>query len=201
MVTLNSLPGKPDSNFKEELYWKISEKSSRLVWLNLLSIPLAVVFGIGFFIFVQLIGRSPKFVLRNDEILIFLIGIVAVLAVHEFVHGLIMQSFGARPRYGFFLKGLMFYAKAPGYAFKRNQYIIIVLGPLVSLTILAGLGIVVLPSAPIGWVIALWAIINASAANADLWITTIVLRYPASSYVVDERDGMRILLPQAGSVE
>ncbi len=197
MFTSNSHSGKPPSNYKEVLYWKINEKSSRLVMMNLLSIPLALLFGIGFFIFVRMFGGSPKFALSNNDIFIFLTGIIIVIAFHEFVHGVAMQSFGAKPRYGFFLKGLMFYAKAPGYAFKRNQYISIVLGPLVLLSILACLVIVMLSSTSIVWVLALWAIINASAASADVWITAIVLRYPASAYIVDERDGMRILLPQS----
>jgi hypothetical protein len=36
---------------------------------------------------------------------------------------------------------------------------------------------------------------NASAANADVWITALLLNYPAAAYVVDERDGLRILVP------
>jgi hypothetical protein len=196
VFTSNSFAGQPPAHYQEVLYWKISEKSSRLVVAKLLSIPVAVVFGIGFFIFARTLGGSPKFGLNTNEILIFLIGIIIVLALHEFVHGILMQRFGAKPRYGFFVKGLMFYAKAPGYAFKRTQYLIIVLGPLVSLSILACLGIVMLSGTPLVWVLALGAIVNASAASADLWIAAIVLRYPASAYVVDERDGMRILVPQ-----
>jgi hypothetical protein len=195
-VSFNSPSGKPPSHYQEVLYWKISEKSGRLVLMNLLSIPLAVLFGIGVFIFVRLFGPSPKFAWSGTEILIFLIGVIAVLAMHEFVHGLIMQSFGAKPGYGFYLKGLMFYAKAPGYAFERWQYIILLLGPLVSLSVIACIGIVVLSGNPMVWVVALWGIMNAGASNGDLWITAIVLRYPAAAYVVDEGDGMRILLPQ-----
>ena len=113
-----------------------------------------------------------------------------VMAFHEFTHGLLMQRFEARPRFGLFLTGLMIYAKAPGYAFKRNQYLIIVLGPLVLLSVLACLGIVLLPNSSFTWVFALWGILNASSASADLWISVIVLRYPASAYIVDERAGL-----------
>jgi len=31
----------------------------------------------------------------------------------------------------------------------------------------------------------------------DLWITTIVLRYPATAYVIDEKDGIRVFLPKS----
>jgi hypothetical protein len=161
----------------------------------LLPIGLAIVFGFGYFIFIRTFGGSPPFELSNRDILIFLIGIPIVLAIHELVHGIVMQGFGARPRYGFWMKGLMFYAKAPGYAFKRNQYALMVLAPLLGLSVLICLGIFLLAGNSIVWVLALWAIVNASAANADVWITAIVLRYASSAYVVDERDGLRILLP------
>ncbi len=91
----------------------------------------------------------------------------------------------------------MFYAKAPGHAFKRDQYVIILLSPLVGLSVLAVCGILIQPGTSIVWLLAIWAIINASAASGDLWITAIVLRYPSNVKVVDERDGMRILLPQS----
>jgi hypothetical protein len=146
------------------------------------------------------VGGSPQLALSNQELFIFLIGIPIVIALHELVHGIVMQSFGARPRYGFWKKGLMFYAKAPGYAFKRNQYALIVLAPLLSLSVLICLGIFLLARNSIVWVLALWAIVNASAANADVWITALVLRYPRSAYVVDERDGMRILLAEGDTM-
>jgi len=56
------------------------------------------------------------------------------------------------------------------------------------------LGIFLLASRSIVWVLALLAIVYASAANADIWITALVVRYHSSAYVVDEQDGMRILL-------
>lgn len=196
MLSPNSSLGKPPSSYNEVLYWKISEEPNRLVIMNLLPLLLAMIFGTCFFVFIQVFGGSPQLTLNNTDILIFLVGIPITLALHEFLHGIVMQSFGARPRYGFWRQGLMFYAKTPGYAFKRNQYALMVLAPLISLSILMGLGILFLAGNLIVWVLALWAIVNASAANADVWITTIVLRFPRSAYVVDERDGMRILLPQ-----
>jgi hypothetical protein len=197
MLSPNSSLGKPPSSYNEVLYWKISEEPNRLVIMNLLPVLLAIVIGTGFFVFIQVFGGSPQLTLSNTEILIFLVGIPIILALHEFLHGIVMQSLGARPRYGFWRQGLMFYAKTPGYAFTRNQYALMVLAPLLSLSILMGLGIFFLAGNLIVWVLALWAIVNASAANVDVWITTIVLRYPRSVYVVDERDGMRILLPQS----
>jgi hypothetical protein len=200
MVPQNSRLGKPPSGYKEVLYWKINEEPSRLVVMNVLPMLLAILFGMGFYIFIQVFGGSPQLALSTRNLVIFLIGAPLLLAFHEFVHGIVMKSFGARPRYGFWMRGLMFYAKAPGYAFQRNQYTLMILAPLLSISVLMFLGILLLASTSLVWVLALWAIVNASAANVDIWITALVLRYPKSAYVVDEQDGMRILLPESNAM-
>jgi hypothetical protein len=197
MSTSNIIPGKPPPEYKEVLYWKISEKSSRVIIMNLLSIPLAIVFGVGFFVFVALFGRPQESTIEILNFgLILIIGIFAVVILHELAHGIAMQAYGARAKYGFIWKGLMFYATSPRYAFQRNQYIVIILAPLVSLSILACLGILVFSGTSLVWLLAIWATINGSAAIGDLWILTIVFRYPSNAYVMDEHDGMRIFMPQ-----
>jgi hypothetical protein len=196
MSIAGSLSGAPPSDYQEVLYWKITDKANHVVFMNLLSIPLAIVFGIGFSIFVRLFAEAPKITWSVNETLLFLIGAIMVIAIHEFVHAVAMQAFGAKPKYGFWRKGLMFYAKAPGYAFKRNQYVLILLSPLISLSVLAGFGILIQSGTSTVWLLALWAIINASSAGGDLWITAIVLRYPSYAYVVDDVLGMRIFMPQ-----
>ncbi|MGD8406239.1 MAG: DUF3267 domain-containing protein [Anaerolineales bacterium] len=189
-------PGKPPPDYKEVRYWKISEKSGRVLIMNLLSVPLAIVFGIGFFVFVVLFGRPQGFtgeILNFGLILIF--GIIVVIVLHELAHGIAMQIYGARAKYGFIWKGLMFYATSPGYAFQRDQYIVIILAPLVSLSILACIGILVSAGTPLVWLLAVWATVNGSATIGDLWILTIALRYPSHAYVMDEHDGMRVFMP------
>lgn len=197
MSTANPLSGDPSSDYKEVLNWKITQKANHIVAMNLLAIPVALVSGVLFFMFARMVGKAQQITWSGNETLVFLIGSILVIALHEFVHAVAMQAFGAKPKYGFWRKGLMFYVKAPGHAFKRDQYVIILLSPLVGLSVLAVCGILIQPGTSIVWLLAIWAIINASAASGDLWITAIVLRYPSYAKVVDERDGMRILLPQS----
>jgi hypothetical protein len=78
----------------------------------------------------------------------------------------------------------MLYAKAPGHAFSRRQYLIIVIA-----------------NTSVVWFVALWAVVNAAAANADLCITAVVLRYPAAAQIVDEMDGFRVLLPRSARLD
>lgn len=193
----SSLAAKLAANYVEALYWRITDRSDRLAKMNVVALLLAVISGFGFFWLARQFGRAPKLAWSGPEIGIFAVGLVAVLGFHEWVHGVLMRAYGAKPRYGFFARGGMFYAKAPGHAFTRRQYLVVVLGPLVGLSLLAVVGIGLMQGTPWVWVVSLWAIINASAASADVWITALLLNYPAAAYVVDERDGMRILVPTA----
>jgi hypothetical protein len=123
--------------------------------------------------------------------------ILLTIVLHELAHGIVMQKFGAKPHYGILWKEAMFYATAPGYAFRRNDYIQIALAPLVVLSIFFILGMWF--SRGTFWVaiFAMGGIINASGAIGDLWITTLVLRYASTAYVIDEKDGIRVFLPKA----
>ena len=198
MQTSNPLLDKAPVDYKEVLYWKVTQKTSRIVILNLLSIPLAIILGIIFIDFVYMYGNPPEITSGDSNNFgSFLIGILLVIVLHELAHGIAMQTFGAKPKYGIIWKGLMFYASAPGYVFQRNQHLIISLAPLISLSILACLGIVIQAGTSNVWLWAVCATINGGAAIGDLWIIAITLGYPPHAYVVDEKDGIRILLPNS----
>jgi len=195
-----SQAGQPPFGYREILYWKISEKPSRLLLMNLLSVPLL---GLGLVIFfgLALVFRwlPSSFRLSIVHYLGLLVGLVLVLVLHELAHGIAMRLFGARPRYGVMWEKAMFFATAPGFAFPRRQYLVIALAPLVSLSLLAILGMWLLAGS--AWVLplALAAAINASGAIGDLWISAMVLRYPPHAYIIDEQDGMRVFLPAGES--
>ena len=89
----------------------------------------------------------------------------------------------------------MFPDSALGYGLRRNTVILVALTPLVVLTCLALLGIWLVQGT--NWVVlfALIAVVNAGAAISDLWVIAILLRYPSSAWTVDDKDGMRILMP------
>jgi hypothetical protein len=53
-----------------------------------------------------------------------------------------------------------------------------------------------LPVAPlwlVPWLV-LGLIANAAGAVGDVWMSLIALRYPRSTWIVDERDGMRVFV-------
>ena len=109
--------------------------------------------------------------------------------------GVVMQMFGAKPRYGVLGKQCISYATTPGYAYRRNDYLLVTLAPLFILSILVILGMWLAQGNTL-WVVlfAICGAINASGAIGDLWIAIIVLRYASTAYVMDERDGVRVFL-------
>jgi hypothetical protein len=184
----------PD-DYQEVLYWTITGNPWRVILLQILAIPLCILAVIVFFGLAFRLGGFPSSLTSGlGEISIVIAAIVLSIVLHELVHGIAMQVFGAEPRYGVLWKQGMFYATAPGYAFRRNEYIQIALAPLLILSVLFTLGIWLLSGT--FWVMAfvVAGVINASGAIGDLWITMIVLRYPATAYVIDEKDGIRVFL-------
>ncbi len=188
-------PGVPPG-YQEVLYWKISDKPSRLVALQILAIPLLVLTGGIFFGLASILGALPGgFSFSTGGVILAIVSIVLTIILHELVHGITMRALGARPQYGVMWDKLMFYATSPGHAYRRAGYIAVALAPLLALSVVAVLGMMLFAGS--AWVVllALCATMNASGAIGDLWILTVVLRYPSHAYVVDERDGVRIFLP------
>jgi hypothetical protein len=118
---------------------------------------------------------------------------VATIILHESVHGLGMRLFGARPQYGADLKHLLFYATAPGYAFRRDTYFAVMLAPVALLSILAILGMYLLQGTTWVALLVVCGIVNAGGAVGDLCVAYLALRQPRQAYIVDERDGFRVL--------
>ena len=190
-------PGSLPSEYEEILNWKLSDKRIRLIGVQLLVVPLFVIFGVVFSAVAVSIGRLPS---RLDfglaEVSVALASVVATLVVHELTHGVAMRLSGARPRYGVLWKQLMFYATSPGYAYRRNTYVQVALAPMLVLSLVAVAGMWLLAGTFWVAVVGLCAAINASGAIGDIWITMVVLRYSATAYVMDERDGVRVFQPR-----
>ena len=158
VITSSSPSTRLFAPYTEALYWRVRDGSGRLFKIQLLALPLAASFGLFFVWMAKHVGMAPKLAWGAREGVVFVIGILGVLVLHECIHGLFMRAFGARPRYGFYARGGMFYAKAPGYRFTRRQYLIVVLGPLVGISLLACLATALLAGTSMIWYVALWGL-------------------------------------------
>ena len=191
ILTSGSLP----IDYQEVLSWKVTEKRSRVITLNILGVLFFVIFGLIFSSLAVRLGKLPsEGEYGLGEISLVIVGILLTFILHELTHGLAMRMFGAKPKYGVIWKGLMLYATSPGYAYRRNNYIVIALAPFVFISILVVLGMWLLQGTLWVALLGICGIINASGAIGDLWITMIVLRYATTAYVMDERDGIRVFL-------
>ncbi len=192
MPVSGSLP----TDYEEVLYWRVTGKPTRVIILQIVALISLVIFGFVFLGLAVSLGKLPtQFAFGLSEIGAVLLGVLLAMGLHELTHGLTMQLFGAKPKYGILWKGLMLYATSPGYAYPRNNFIVIALAPLVVISTLVIIGMWLLQGTLWVPLLALCGIFNASGAVGDMWMTMIVLRYPATAYVMDERDGLRIFLP------
>jgi hypothetical protein len=185
--------GSLPENYQEVLYWKLTKKLIRVIGLQLLSIPLFVISSVVFWGLAINLGKLPEIIKFGlPEIGVFVAAILMTLILHELTHGLVMKMFGAAPQYGVLWKQLMFYATSPGFVYRRNAYIAIALAPLTLLSFLVVVGMWLLSGTLWVPLLGVCAVINASGAIGDLWMTILVLRYAPTAYIMDERDGIRV---------
>jgi hypothetical protein len=170
-------------------------KETVAIW-NLASAPAgllaAAVFG-----FVACRGQIPSgFSIKWQEMLAIALVTLGVFIGHELIHAGVMKRFGARPRFGASegagpVLGSGFYATAPGYLFKRDQYVEVTLAP-VALMSTAGLVLCLTPLAVILW---LPLTFHFMSSVGDIAIALRVLREPGQTLCEDLPDGVRFVRP------
>jgi len=185
------------ARYREALYWRMAHDPKRLALVNLLGL-LALPFSAATFgaLAAGLAKASPVALDAGSEAATVLVTVgvlFATVIVHEGTHGAAIRLCGNRPFFGFQWAGLVPYATAPGQRFTRNQYVAVALAPLAVLSAV-GLGsFLVLPASSLPWLV-FALVINAAGSVGDVWMSLVALRYPRSARVVDERDGLRILV-------
>lgn len=127
-------------------------------------------------------------------LMLFIVVTVAVIVVHEVIHGAAAALLGTRPSFGI----------GPGFAYttflepmRKSSYLIVGLAPLVIIT-LATVGAATLWSGVAGWMIVMGTI-NASGAIGDLWMTARILRSPRGAMFYDVADGFAVFAPDTAT--
>jgi len=122
--------------------------------------------------------------------------VVAVLLLHEALHGLGFLVYGGRPKFGFMVRGGVPYAYAtcPGRLFSKRQYCVIGALPLVVIS-LASFALLPIPQAAVDGLVAFG--FNTASAVGDLWMLALVLQSPAGTQFLDpDGTSMAALLPE-----
>lgn len=113
---------------------------------------------------------------------------VLVLPIHEAIHGIAFAFWGGKPYFGAKLP-LALYCGARNQAFRRDQYLVVGLAPLVVVSIV---GIVVtLLSPALGAFIIFATVGNCAGAAGDVWVAWRLWRLPRSIIVEDVETGYR----------
>ncbi len=121
----------------------------------------------------------------------FVINIVSyilILPVHEVIHAAVFTFWGGKPYFGTKMPYAL-YCGARQQLFRRNQYLVVGLAPLVVIT-LAGIIFTLVSPALASYII--FAIVGTiSGAAGDLWVAWRLLRLPHSVLVEDTEAGYR----------
>lgn len=121
---------------------------------------------------------------------------VAILvSLHEWLHGLAMSRYGARPEYGFgvwhrFLP--YFYCTAPGYKFTRRQFAVVSAAPAVAISLLGAFCVALVPQG--GWLVAPLGF-HLGGCIGDFWFLGMIARQPRGTLLEDTRTGVRFHRP------
>lgn len=170
-----------------------------LVWLNVVGLGLMIGAIFAYNALYQLMQRvglaqGVNPLAGADPLVIALLTLPALflmLSVHELIHGLMFQFFGAKPRYGFDLKKGVAFAAADRYYLTRDAYLIVGLAPLVLIT-LGTLALMTMTSGELNTLIALVGAANVGGCVGDLWFFRICRRYPPDLLVRDFGDGAEL---------
>jgi hypothetical protein len=116
---------------------------------------------------------------------------VGSIIIHEGLHGAAIRWTGHRPRFGMILSKAAFFATADQALFRRSEFIVIALAPIVGITCGAMALMLFVPDTA-AYYIGLGAVLNAGNSIGDLWMTAAVLRYSPAALIRDEADSIRI---------
>jgi hypothetical protein len=190
-VTMEDLP--PD--FEEVMLFRVTARGT-IIWLNIVAVGLLVIFLVIFLaLFTVYHALGGPLVIHSlpDEIStpVGLVLVLLMLPLHELIHGYFMSYFGHKPRYGFKLTKGILYATSDGALFRRDEYIIVAMAPFVVISLVMIVLSLFVP-AGVGFWLMFAAVLNATGAAGDFWMTRKAMKFPADALIRDEKDGMRV---------
>jgi len=197
--TVSALP-----DHYEEVYHLSVTDGESLAWLNILSFLLFVPFYLLMRLWDGIVGDSDGIqALSQIDTLFWIMGIIGVFLIHEWLHGQAIRWTGHRPRYGakyvrvgpIHLPYVLF-ATADDAYFRRFDFVIIALVPVVVIT-LVGMGLLPLfPPEVRGYLVAA-VVLNGGGSIGDLWMTVVVIRAAPDVLVLDQEDAITVYAPAA----
>jgi len=191
----------PTTSFNTQLQQRGYQLLDQLTVTRSLSIKFFFLATAGFFLFLPIFLATYAFLTGTNQNINFgfsqvqgwlgtLLLIVLTIIFHELIHGAVMSIYGGKPRYGVGLSHFILpYAyTTSSKVFTRNQFLLITLAPFAIISVLGILLMVVLQTP---W-LAIALAINAAGAIVDVWVSSIVWRYPRHILAEDTVIGLCI---------
>ena len=122
-------------------------------------------------------------------LVISVVGYCLMLPLHELLHGAAFLLWGGKPYFGAKLPYAL-YCGAKNQLFRRNQYVVVGLAPLVIIT-LAGIVLTFIAPVVAAYTLAV-TVGNVSGASGDAWSVARMLRLPDTTLVEDTESGYRV---------
>ncbi len=175
--------------------WRISDlKGSKLVAVQaggVLTFVVSLVLGLIIRGVYQGTGEGSVTISGFSDLLFLLVGVVAVLVLHEAVHGILFGVFGGRARFGAKLLGRVMpvlYATSD-VRLPRNRYLVVCLGPFAILTLGLLLAGVLVRGDGTAMLALLLMAVNAGGSVGDMVLSHKLRMHSPSTLFQDSEDG------------
>ncbi len=119
-------------------------------------------------------------------IVLNIVAYIVILPVHEAIHGLAFLLWGGKPYFGTKLPFAL-YCGAKQQLFRRNQYLVVGLAPLVILTLAAI--VLTLASPGLASYVLFGTVGNFSGAAGDVWVAWRLWKQPSRILIEDTQTG------------
>lgn len=169
---------------------RLSAKDWRaVIVLNIGGLLLLPLFGWLFWLIARTL-RSESFFQDSSSLISgidltgLILGALAVLILHELVHGLFFLMFtGERPHFG--LSIFYAYAAAPDWYLPRNRFMIIGIAPFALISLAGVVGLLIIPSDIVNELLIILTI-NAAGSVGDLLVVGWLLGQPRTMMINDQ---------------
>lgn len=119
-----------------------------------------------------------------DMVLFFMILMIPVTMIHEWIHGMAYKLFGGKVKYEF--KGIYIKARdVSGIAIHRSKFLLIIMAPMTIISLIS----LAIPS----WIGGLLLLLNIFKSTGDILRVFYVFKGNCDTYVIDKKDGFEIV--------
>jgi hypothetical protein len=119
-----------------------------------------------------------------DVIIFFMVLMIPITMVHEWLHGIVYRLFGGKVKYEF--KGIYINAREiSGMSIHRSKFLLVLITPMTVISLLSML----IP----GWVGGMVLLLNIFKSTGDLLKIFYVFKGSGNTYIINKKDGFDIV--------